>query len=44
MIFGRTALAAVTDLYAYLATTDSIAITRYDEAGTAVEISFEQPR
>ena len=44
VIFGRTAVAAVTDRYAYLATTDSIAITRYDEAGTAVEVSFEQPR
>ncbi len=44
VIFGRTAVAAVTDRYAYLATTDSITITRYDEAGTAVEVSFEQPR
>ncbi len=44
VIFGRTAVSAVTDRYAYLATTDSIAITRYDEAGTAVEVSFEQPR
>ena len=44
VIFGRTAVAAVTDNYAYLATTDSITITRYDEAGTAVEVSFEQPR
>ena len=45
VIFGRTAVSAVTDRYAYLATTDSITITRYDEAGTAVEVSsFEQPR
>ena len=43
-IFGRTAVSAVTDRYAYLATTDSITITRYDKAGTAVEVSFEQPR
>ena len=43
--FGRTAVSAVTDRYAYLADTDSITITRYDEAGTAVGItSFEQPR
>ena len=42
--FGRTAVSAVTDRYAYLADTDSITITRYDEAGTAVEVSFEQPR
>ena len=43
--FGRTAVSAVTDCYAYLADTDSITITRYDEAGTAVEVvSFEQPR
>ncbi len=44
MIFGRTAVAAVTGRYAYLATTDSVAITRYDEAGTAAEVSFDQPR
>ena len=44
VIFGRTAVSAVTDHYAYLATTDSITITRYDEAGTAVDVSFEQPR
>ena len=43
VIFGRTAVSAVTDHYAYLATTDSITITRYDEAGTAVEVSLEQP-
>ena len=43
VIFGRTAVAAVTDRYAYLATTDSITITRHDETGTAVEVSFEQP-
>ena len=42
--FGRTAVSAVTDRYAYLADTDSITITRYDDAGTAVEVSFEQPR
>ena len=42
--FGRTAVSAVTDRYAYLADTDSITITRYDEAGTAVKVSFEQPR
>ena len=44
VIFGRTAVAAVTDRYAYLATTDSITITRYGQAGTAVEVSFQQPR
>ena len=44
VIFGRTAVSAVTDRYAYLATTDSITITRYHGAGTAVEVSFEQPR
>ena len=44
VIFGRTAVSAVTDRYAYLADTDSITITRFDEAGTAVEVSFEQPR
>ena len=45
VIFGRTAASAVTDRYAYLADTDSITITRYDEAGTPVEVvSFEQPR
>ena len=44
VIFGRTAVSAVTDRYAYLATTDSITITRYDEAGTAEEVSFGQPR
>ena len=44
VVFGRTAVSAVTDRYAYLADTDSIKITRYDEAGTAVEVSFEQPR
>ncbi len=44
VIFGRTAVSAVTDRHAYLATTDSMTITRYDEAGTAVEVSFEQPR
>ena len=44
VIFGRTAVSAVTDRYAYLADTDSITITRFDEAGTAVEVSFGQPR
>ena len=44
VIFGRTAVSAVTDRYAYLATTDSITITRYDDAGTVVDVSFEQPR
>ena len=45
VIFGRTAVAAVTNRYAYLADTDSITITRYDEAGTPVEVvSFEQSR
>ena len=45
VIFGRTAVSAVTDRYAYLADTDSITITRYDEAGTPVEVvSFEQSR
>ena len=43
VIFGRTAVSAVTERYAYLATTDSITITRYDEAGTAEKFSFEQP-
>ena len=43
VIFGRTAVSAVTDRYAYLATTDSITITRYDEDGTAAVFSFEQP-
>ena len=43
VIFGRTAVSAVTDRYAYLATTDSISITRYDEDGTATAVSFEQP-
>ena len=45
VVFGRTAVSATTDRYAYLADTDSITITRYDEAGTAVEVVlFEQPR
>ena len=45
VIFGRTAVSAVTARHAYLADTDSITITRYDEAGTAVEVvSFEQPQ
>ena len=44
VIFGRTAVSAVTDRYAYLATTDSITFTHSDEAGTAAEFSFEQPR
>ena len=45
VIFGRTAVSAVTARYAYVATTDSIRITRYDEAGTAVGVtSFEHPR
>ena len=44
VIFGRTAVSAVTDRYAYLATTDSITFTRSDEAGTTAEVSFEQPR
>ena len=44
VIFGRTAASGVTDRYAYLATTDSITITRLDEAGTIAEVSFEQPR
>ena len=43
VIFGRTAVSAVTDHYAYLATTDSMTITRYDEAVTGVDVSFEQP-
>ena len=43
VIFGRTAVSAVTDNYAYLATTDSITITGYDEAVTGVDVSFEQP-
>ncbi len=43
LVFGRTAVSAVTDRYAYLATTDSITITRYDEAGTGADTSFEQP-
>ena len=45
VVFGRTAVSAVTNRYAYLADTDSITITRYDAAGTPVEVvSFEQPR
>ena len=44
VIFARTAVSAVTDRYAYLATTDSITITRYDETGTAVEVSFGHPQ
>ena len=44
VIFGRTAVSAVTNRYAYLATTDSITIARYDETGSGVEVSFEQPR
>ena len=45
VIFGRTAVSAVTDRYAYLADTDSVTITRYNEAGIGVEVvSFEQPR
>ena len=44
VVFGRTAVSAVTDRYAYLTDTGSLTITRYDEAGTAVEVSFEQPR
>ena len=44
VVFGRTAVSAVTGRYAYLADTDSLTITRYDEAGTAVEVSFEEPR
>ena len=35
MVFGRTAVSATTDRYAYLADTDSITITRYDDAGIA---------
>ena len=44
VIFGRTAVSAVTDRYAYLADTDSLTITRYDEAGNAEVVSLEQPR
>ena len=44
VVFGRTAVSAVTDRYAYLADTDSITITRYDDAGIAEEFSLEQPR
>ena len=44
VIFGRTAVSAVTDRYAYVATTDSITITRHDEAGAVADVSFEQPR
>jgi len=44
VIFGRTAVSAVTNRYAYLATTDSITFTRSDEAGTTAQVSFEQPR
>ena len=33
LIFGRTAVSAASDRYAYLATTDSMTVTRYDEAG-----------
>ena len=44
VVFGRTAVSAVTDRYAYLADTDSIAITRYDEAGDAEVFSLEHFR
>ena len=44
VIFGRKAVAAVTDRYAYLATTDSLTITRYDEAGNAAVFSLEHFR
>ena len=44
VIFGRKAVAAVTDRYAYLATTDSLTITRYDEAGNAEVVSLEHFR
>ena len=44
VVFGRTAVSAVTNRYAYLADTDSITITRYDDAGVAEEFSLEQPR
>ena len=44
MIFGRETVAAVTDRYAYLATTDSLAITRYDDAGGAEVFSLEHFR
>ncbi len=44
VVFGRTAVSATTDRYAYLADTDSITITRYDDAGIAEEFSLEQPR
>ena len=37
-------MSAVTDRYAYLADTDSLTITRYDEAGNAEVVSLEQPR
>ena len=44
VIFGRKAVAAVTDRYACLATTDSLTITRYDEAGNAEVFSLEHFR
>ena len=44
VVFGRTAVSAVTDRYAYLADTDSITITRYDEAGNADVVSLEHFR
>ncbi|MCY3809021.1 MAG: hypothetical protein OXG58_06295, partial [Gemmatimonadetes bacterium] len=44
VVFGRTAVSATTDRYAYLADTDSLTITRYDDAGIAEEFSLEQPR
>ena len=44
VVFGRTAVSATTDRYAYLADTDSITITRYDEAGIAEVFSLEHFR
>lgn len=44
VIFGRRAVSAVTDRRAYLATTDSLTLTEYDETGNGLDISFRQPR
>jgi hypothetical protein len=45
VIFGRRAVAAVTDDRAYLATTDSLILTGYDEMGSRELISLgQEPR
>jgi hypothetical protein len=42
--FGRTVASAVTESGIYLADTDSLAFTRYDEAGNSVRFAFEHQR